>query len=362
MMTPRQRWLASLSMQPVDRLAFWPKLNAGYAPNQGAPFHEMAPTAIMDWIGADKHLGLPAPVRVVRSACSIESRRDGGTTRTIWRTPLGEMHGESRHDPHSASSHPMVFPIKTVDDLRRMKAFYDDARNVLDEEALASARRRREEIGETSSTHASCGISPLMDYVQHQAGVETAHMLLFDHPREARALLSAMHRFMLERVELICRHAPVDAIYMTENTSTSLISPAQYRELNYPHVLEYAQTARRHGRMMILHMCGLLKLILPELATLPVNAFETFTSPPVGNTRLSDGREACPNICLIGGTNAALWLKPAHEIIAEIQRDLEALPHHRGVVVTSAGVMPPACKPETIREVCEWVQAYPARM
>ena len=35
-----------------------------------------------------------------------------------------------------------------------------------------------------------------------------------------------------------------------------------------------------------------------------------------------------------------LWLKPANEIIAKIEQDLDELPHHRGIVVTSAGVMP----------------------
>ena len=37
-------------------------------------------------------------------------------------------------------------------------------------------------------------------------------------------------------------------------------------------------------------------------------------------------------------------------------------PYHWGIAVTSAGVMPPLCPPETIREVCRWVVHYPARM
>jgi len=82
----------------------------------------------------------------------------------------------------------------------------------------------------------------------------------------------------------------------------------------------------------------------------------------VANTTLLDGRSACPDKCLVGGTNAMLWLRPAGEIIAQIEADLDSLPHHRGIVVTSAGVMPPLCGPETIKQVCEWVRQYPARM
>lgn len=85
-------------------------------------------------------------------------------------------------------------------------------------------------------------------------------------------------------------------------------------------------------------------------------------SPPVGNTTLLDGRTIFPDKTLVGGTNAALWLEPAERIIAEIAADLDALPHHRGIVISSAGMMPPGCRPETIKRVCDWAHGYTARM
>ncbi|NQT18359.1 MAG: hypothetical protein HQ592_01550 [Planctomycetes bacterium] len=57
-----------------------------------------------------------------------------------------------------------------------------------------------------------------------------------------------------------------------------------------------------------------------------------------------------------------LWMRPAEEIISKIEADLAILPHHRGICITSAGVMPPACRPKTIKAVCEWVKQYDARM
>jgi hypothetical protein len=47
---------------------------------------------------------------------------------------------------------------------------------------------------------------------------------------------------------------------------------------------------------------------------------------------------------------------------AYLEKHLNALPHHRGIAVTSAGVMPPRCAPDTIKSVCDWVKRYPARM
>jgi len=109
-------------------------------------------------------------------------------------------------------------------------------------------------------------------------------------------------------------------------------------------------------------MCGHLKHLLPDLATLNVAGFEAFTTPTLGNTRFIDGREACPDKCLVGGTNAMLWTRPVDEIIADIECELDDLPHHRGIVVSSAGVMPPACEPHTVKDVFEWVQRYPLRV
>jgi uroporphyrinogen-III decarboxylase len=123
-----------------------------------------------------------------------------------------------------------------------------------------------------------------------------------------------------------------------------------------------AKITKEAGKNMVLHMCGHLKALLPDLNQIQVQAFEAFTSPTLGNTTLLDGRSACPGKCLIGGTNAILWTKTPEEIILKIEEDLDELPHHRGIVVTSAGVMPPLCKPETIKQVCEWVKQYPARM
>jgi len=200
-----------------------------------------------------------------------------------------------------------------------------------------------------------------MDLLQHLAGIDHGQYLLADCPGEVEGLFGAMHAVLRRKAELICGHSPADLIYMVENTSTTLLSPEQFRRYCLPYLRQYAETAVAQGRAMALHMCGHLRALLPDLATLPVALFEAFTSPPVGNTTLADGRAACPGKCLIGGTNAALWTRPAVTIVAELERHLDALPHHRGLVLSSAGVMPPAATPETIRSVSEWLRRYPAR-
>lgn len=231
-----------------------------------------------------------------------------------------------------------------------------------DSTGLQKAQDQSKVIGQDALTTNDIGESPLMYWVEWMAGVENAHFLLIDHQEDVEALFDAMHAVLMEKTRILCEHSPADVFYMIENTSTTLISPDQYRQYCARHVGDYAHVTKVAGRNLVLHMCGHLKALLPDLAQIPAQAFEAFTSPTLGNTSLLDGRDACPDKCLVGGTNAMLWTMEADDIIAKIEQDLDELPHHRGIVVTSAGVMPPLCKPETIKRVCEWVRHYPVRM
>lgn len=361
-MTPKERWLAAIRMQPVDRLPFWPKINGAYPPAQDPPFHDMALNRIHDWIGSDKHTGIPICTREVRTRSSVETTRDTGSLRTVYRVAGKELLQVRIFDSSSNSWHPIEFPVKNRDDIEVMTDLFRDVRIELNPDTLQDAQRQAELIGSDAVTCNTIGESPLMDWVEWLAGVENAHFLLMDHPSEVEALFAAMHDVLLAKTRVLCEHSPADVFYMIENTSTTLISPDQYRRYCARHVGDYARLTRAADRNLILHMCGHLKAILPDLARIPAQAFEAFTSPTLGNTSLLDGRRACSDHCLIGGTNAMLWTRSAEEIIAKIEADLNELPHHRGIVVTSAGVMPPMCKPETIKRVCDWVKQYPIRM
>ena len=357
-MKSKERWLATLQCQPVDRLSFWPKIDAAYAPYQQAPFSNMSSTDIQRWIRSDQHVWGPPCVKTVRSVTNVESTTTGRTQTTLFRTPAGTLVGIERFDPLSHSWHPTEYPVKSVRDIESMSLLYADERSEFDADQYEEAQALIREVGEDGLVVTALGISPLMNWLQYIAGIENGHLLLIDHPDKVLALLETMHQAMCRRLEIIVDRSPYPVVYSVENTSTTLISPALFRQYCHRHLVEYGRITRQAGKLHLLHMCGKLKLLLPDIATLQADGIEAFTSPPVGNTTLFDGRTDCPDKCLIGGTNATLWLESAGTIIETIKHDLDALPHQRGIVVTSAGVMPPACKPETIKQVADWIKNY----
>jgi len=357
-MTTRRRWLAALHNQPIDRLPFWPKIFGAYASVQQPPFNQLSTRELHEWIGSDQHESMADSTREVRTNTSREQVRDGNLLRTVFRTPHGEAIMLEQWDAASQSWHPIKHPLASKAHLRLMTEFYADESWEFDAMKHAQAQAWQQEVGESALVATCIGESPLMHFVESLAGIENAHYLLHDCPAEVEALFAAMHASLLRKTEINAAHSTADAFYFMENTSTTLISPAQYRAYCLPYLRAYAEVMQAAGKLVILHMCGHLKQLLPDIATLPVAAYEAFTSPTLGNTTLRDGRAACPDVCLIGGTNAILWTRPHEEIIVQLEHDLAELPHHRGLVITSAGVMPPLATPETIKGVCEWVKGY----
>lgn len=359
-MKPKERWLASTRLQPVDRLLFYPKINAAYAPSQQGAFKSMTRAEMFDWIGADRHEWVPAPIshRQTRGACEV--RKTDSAMAHTYRAAGVELEDKWAYDPGSCSWHPVEFAIKTPEDIAVMTEIFRDRQTDIDTEALEKARDRYAAIGDDAVVAAGIGTTALMDVLQHLAGIENTHFFLMTHPQEMQDLFNAMDAVLRRRAELLAETQVADIYYIVENTSTTLISPEQYRRFCKPCIAGIGDLLGEADCILTLHMCGFLKALLPDLNEVGAQVFEAFTSPPVGDTPLQDGREQCPDVCLFGGTNATLWLQPPERIVAEIERDLAALPHRRGIILSSAGVMPPACPPEAIRQVCRWIHSCPA--
>lgn len=294
----------------------------------------------------------------MRRTTSIREEKTNGSRRTTYHTPAGDLTTTCHWDEASKSWHPREFPVKGPADIEAMRLVFEDATAEFDPDAFQEARTLVADVGEDGVVATSIGISPLMEWIQHVAGVENGHYFLADCRPEVEALFEAMHRAMCRRAHIQAERSPAPVVYSIENTSTTLISPDQFRRYCLPHLADYGRIITGAGKLHMLHQCGCLKALLPDINTLPASGIEAFTAPPVGNTTLLDGRTGCPQKVLVGGTSATLWTYPAERIIAAIERDLDALPHHRGLVVTSAGVMPPLACPETIKAVCDFVKAY----
>ena len=355
-MNARERWLAALRLEALDHLPFWPKLDGAIERYNQKNGNGMNIAQMHGYIGSDRHEGMDSCCRDKRRDTSLKVSEKGGQRVTEYITPAGTLFSADEYDEESVSWHPVKAPVANLEDVKIMTRWYKDCDAELDPEAKKGCVEmlKRADGGAVFAT--GIGESPLMFFVEWMAGVENAHYLLADHPEEVEELFFEIHRVLCKRAEITAEHCPADMIYLTENTSTRLISPAQYEKYCFKHLWDYGAAFERYDRNLVLHMCGHLKDLLPVLAKTKARAFEAFTAPPLGDCALSDGRAACPGKCLIGGTYAMLWLEDERTIIQFLEEEFAKLPHLRGIVVTSGGVMPPAADLQKIKKVADWVK------
>ncbi len=351
-MTRKERFERALRCQEVDRLPFWAKIfGDSYLAFQDAQYRAMGELELADYLDLDHMAGGGVAVACTNARVERHVEQINGRRVVTEKTPDGTLTTAEGFDPSSHSWHPVEFPIKTRADLRAARHLFEGNRYQAASDALARGAERLRQVGDRGIVMTDMGISPLMRLIQHLLGPDATYYFLADFPDEMAELIALMHEERLRYLRAMLPACAYDYICSVENTSTTLLSPAVFERYCWPHLDAYGRLIREHGKSHVLHMCGHLKALLPRIGELPALAIEAFTRPPVGNTTLADRARLCPGTSIIGGTSAVLWLKPVEAICETIQRDLAEAGTMRGVVLTSAGVMPPGCPIEKIRQL-----------
>ncbi|MHC4981985.1 MAG: uroporphyrinogen decarboxylase family protein [Planctomycetota bacterium] len=360
-MTSRQRLLAAYSGQEADRLAYWAKVtNQTWRSGQPEKVRRLSDRELLDYILADGIFHAPAAVTVTRPHVSREATHSDNVQTRVTHTPDGDLVEKWANDPYTGSWHPVEFPIKTRRDIEKFRWLCTDVEVEPDAEQIEKGQRLRKEIGERGILKTAWGTSPLMDLVEHIIGPINTSLMLFDYPDEINELIELMHRACLARAGAVARCTAADVVASVENTSTTLISPQQFEKYCYTHLCDYGRAIEVEGKMHELHMCGHTRALLPKIDKIPAASIEAFTSPTLGNTRLTDGRTQAPSKTLVGGTNVNVWLWPVEKIKRYIIDELAACPDNRHIILTTAGVAPPGCPAEKFHEIGDWIYTLPA--
>ena len=350
-MTCRERIHATLRGDEVDRFPVWLKMtNRTWQSSQPEPYRSMGEEQLLREAGCDLMLGCWGGARRETPHVQWTRSEEDGIRRTTMQTPDGAIVGEETFDPYTESWHPTKFAADSAENLRRARWLFTDTTYSVDLAQAARWAARQEELaGRDAFTIAGIGPSPLMELVEHLCGPQNTIYFLHDEPDLARELIALMHQDRLRNLRALLPHIAADSFWLTENTTTTLISPQLFEEFCMPHLAAYGTLVREHGIVAVHHMCGTLNALLELIDTLPAQANEAYTTPPVGNATLAEGRTRMPSKALIGGTNATLWLASPDRIVQTVADDLARCPDRRKIFLTSAGVLPPPVSFEKAR-------------
>ncbi|MFW5894069.1 MAG: uroporphyrinogen decarboxylase family protein [Verrucomicrobiota bacterium] len=115
----------------------------------------------------------------------------------------------------------------------------------------------------------------------HQAadffGMENYFVKMYTHPEVVHAVTRHMVDFYLEANKRLFTQAAgeIDAFFFGNDFGTQLdllISPACFDEFVFPYFRKLTELGHRHGLQVILHSCGAIHSVIPQLIDLGVDA------------------------------------------------------------------------------------------
>lgn len=268
-----------------------------------------------------------------------------------------ELVAMSRTTPETADSHPVLFPIDSLEDVKLMTEFFNNASFEVELEAVKKHHDFVESNQDKLFLH-SMSATPVMELIQYLMTVENFIYMLYDYEEEMEQLMQSMQCYGCKKLELQLQNSPVDYFLSVENTSTTLINPNMFDKYCKNHLIDQNKLIKQYGKKQILHMCGKLFKILPMINEIDVVAMEAFSSHTVGDTNIVDGYTYLPEKVIIGGSCASTWILPPDEIAKRIISDIEEAGSVKKLFLSSGGVIPFEASPEIIKEVFDKIKDH----
>lgn len=328
-MTGRQRLLTVLRGGIPDRMPFVPLVNAYFWSTLPPEWDIDSPADCCRRIGADiaerwvpSVSGSSWDDPEVLSAGHIVRRehREAGRVWVEYETPVGSL---SMQFCETSEAGQTAFRgehlVKTAADLRAYQYLWEAKAPA---PAYHLTQERLDEIGEDGMAWLHVPCTPLLHLIMYDLGLERTAYLLADEPEAMQRLLDVMAGKNLTACK-IAADSPAEVGIVAENSGTRLVSPAQFAAHCAPVLAEYARIFHSRGKILLLHACGHLRGLLPQIAATGIDGIESLTPPPTGNVDLAYARQVVGrDMTIIGGMDPVWFLKATP---AEVEHRVEEI-------------------------------------
>jgi hypothetical protein len=379
-MTGKERIIATLRGQEADHVSWAPLIDPYYTAwltTQGYGGPDAPRVEIDDqeglWSEETDALDIPYAIRIVggdvleRHSPTIRKVEDStinrhtvsrdGDQMEIVETPVGGLETVRRYSNVGHTRYISKYPVSTLEDLKVIQYVMEHTHYVED---FARFHARAAVIGDDGIPTSDGPQSPIQHFYMFLCGIQNTTYLLLDHPAEMAECFAVMHQKHLEQYRLVCE-SPTDVVIDYENTSSTVMSPAFYRQYSEGFINEYADICHAANKLLITHMCGKLSAFNAELRQGRQDGFDSLCPPTTGDIWASQARTAWGgDKVIIGGVEpAALARMDACETRAYVTRVLDEMPTLRRFVLSTGDATPYGTPVENLRAVADVVATYP---
>lgn len=369
-MTSRERLLATLRGDPVDRIAWSPCVD-GYFLSSLPENQKLDEQELHKEVGSDailRHVPLYASTAPAtggragnpRVESSVKSLGDG-TLRFSYETKVGSLVEELRWDAMSPFTPWFVTrKLKTLEDIKIYMYALETMSVAPTSERFRSAVER---LGEDGLVSADGPASPMEHLINSEMGLENFTYALADDPDTVEQCLALMHERNLEAYDILA-DSEAEVVVSYENLSTTLTSPTHYERYDQKHSNEYAAICRAGGKTYLTHMCGRLSGFAGPLSQADQDGFIDIAPAPTGDVVFGQAKASwARDKLLVGGIDATAFtsLSPEQMRVYALGRLIEieekAGSFHK-FILGSGDALPSGTPVPVIRAVGEAVREY----
>jgi uroporphyrinogen decarboxylase len=108
----------------------------------------------------------------------------------------------------------------------------------------------------------------VLEWASTIMGLEHFLLCLYDDPDLVRNVVDRVGQTIFEAFEVFCGMEAIFALWLGDDMgfkTSTLLSPGHLREYILPWHRRYAEMAHRSGRLFLLHSCGHVEAVMPDL-------------------------------------------------------------------------------------------------
>ena len=335
----------------------WAPLIDGYF-MQGLPHEQEAAgiTAFLRSIEADILLRHVPCWRADLDGVSVSEAKEGRwMVRTI-ETPLGSLAERSEHHPGAETAYVTEYYIKDPEDYTAVCYWLTHQRPVPD---LVTTQRAIDEAGEEGLATVDAGSPPLTAFFRFLPQERVSYEF-YDHPERLDKLAEAAHTYTFAQAQVAAASPAEVVVAYAADITTRLVSPKMFERYALPFLQVTARVLHAAGKLFVLHTCGNVRALLPMMRRSGIDAIDSLSEPPLGNTPFEVAMaELGDGVCLIGGVSPIVLANGTPEDVRSHVLDLfRRMPSRRNLLLCTSDATAYGTPVENLRAVSELVREY----
>jgi len=341
-MTGRERILAALQFQPVDRVPWAPRWDLWY---NAARHDGRLPERYRDWSMYDvaRDLGMSLkgygvqPYREEVRGLELHTVTHGDELVRRYDTPFGTLVQAERRTPELVAA---GVRGRVTKEWITERADYDAAMCLVEStEIVAQHEQVAAELkllGEDGVLLASLRHAPAHTVMREFTGYEGFYYQLQDNPDRLEQLIAAVDE-QQKLVEQIALECPARVLEYDGNYDGGLTPPPVYERYFLPAHQRLTAAAHRAGKLVATHVDGRNDGLLELIRRSGFDVGEAFTPPPMTRLSIADSRRVWGSqIAIWGGVPATAFTPMVSDDEFE-QQVLRALEEGQGGLVLGTG-------------------------